>query len=443
MKSNSIYLLGKKDPFSHPSFQRYHQLIEKCAKEGEFLSFESTSDWLSCYQRDAQIIYNKCPILAFRPHSTHHIPRFLQTCYELDIPVTIRCGGTGLAGGCVPSKESVVILTGHLKQIKEYNIEKGKLCIEPGVTVRQINLHVASGGWYFPLLMATDGVAGMAGCLSCNSRGYHQQQQSIFDAVERVLLVDGQGQTLEVPSSLVCGAEGIWGVIIEIEMQLKKRPSHHQEFFYLGTWQDLLSRLPLLRSLHSLVFVIWFQNTFYLGLEGEGWRLQSQAIYLAKHLPGIQSKVIKLPIKTFLPSHQHFMVISSTFHPNQLPDACCWSLEQAHLLQLECLQQVDLLAGSLHLILQTKENLYIFRQSIEKFLILWANFIDHHQAVLVSCHGIGMQMSPYMTPFWTEESQRTLCNITSTFDPKNLFSRERFFPISGKSLEKAKPVLIK
>lgn len=437
--SHSLYLLGQRS--LSPSFQRYYQLIEKCAKEGEFLSFETDSEWLSCYAKDSQSIHSRLPLLVFQPHTVANITPFIQICHQMDIPVTTRGGGTGLAGCCVPSKEGVVLLTSHLKQMRNYDAKRGLINVEPGVTIRQLNRHVKLDGWRFPLAMTSEGVAGIAGSLSCNSRGYHQQQQSIYNAIDHVLLIDGQGQLLEVPSALVCGAEGLWGVIIELKVQLKKIPFQQKEFLYAGSWQDLLTQLPSLRSIHTLTFVTWFQDCFYLGLEGESWRLLSTATYLAKCLPGIQpTEISSLTSKFFIPSRQNFVVISSAFHSHQLPEACAWSLEQAEILQLECLQQADLLAGSLHLILQTEENQYAFTQKIEQFLVLWADFVDRQQGFLTSCHGVGMQMRPYMTPFWTEDSQSVWRNLQRIFDPKNLFGQERFFPAMGKSLEKVRSI---
>jgi FAD/FMN-containing dehydrogenase len=412
--------------------------MERCKREGEFLSFHEVSDWLFCYEKDSQPLYAKMPLLVFRPYTAAHIAPFLQACHQMEIPVTIRCGGTGLSGGCVPSKESVVLLTGHLNQIKDYHRKAGTISIGPGVTVRQLNRYVAADGWFFPLSLATEGTAGIAGCLSCNSRGYHQQQRALYDVIEQVTLIDGQGQVIDVPASLVCGAEALWGVIIELKMRLKKLPSQRHYFSYAGSWHEILIQLPKLRSIHALTSLIWSKDRFYFKLEGDDWRLPSAAAFLARCLPEVTSQSISLEsiCHSFLPSRPNFAVISSSFRTDQLSDACAWSLEQAQSLQLECFQMVDLLAGSLHLILQTAEDLYSFSQKMEQYLVIWADFVDGRQGILGSTHGIGMQMRPYMPPFWTEESQRIWRNLQTIFDPKHLFGKEHFFPALGKSLEK-------
>lgn len=415
--------------------------METCAQQGEFLSFENLSEWLSCYEQDAQALYAKLPLVVFRPFSTAHIAPFLQACDQMDLSVTIRCGGTGLAGGCVPSTEGIILLTGHLKQMRDYDRKKGKICLEPGVTVRQLNSYIEPDHWYFPLSMATEGVAGLAGCLSCQARGYHQQQSALFNAIESVTLVDGQGQILEVPSSLVCGAEGLWGVIIEMQVQLERKFYHQRTFIYQESWQHLLSQLPTLSSLSALTFVIWKEDQFYLKLETEAWRLNSAVAFLLQSLPNLQPCMLPLEkfSHSFLPSQKPFVVISSVFNQaSQLPEACQRSLAQAKHLQINCLQQADILAGSLHLILQSEETLYCFKQKIEQFLVYWADFVERQQGALASCHGVGMQMGPYMPPFWSEETQQIWLNMQVVFDPKRLFGKESFFPPIGKSLEKVR-----
>lgn len=434
--SQTLYLL-REDPFSSLHFERYRQLIEKCQSVGAFLSLDKDADWFCCYERDSQSLHAKLPLLVFRPDEASGIPLFLQACSELNIPVTIRCGGTGLAGSCVPSSESVVLLTQHLRKIKEYDIAKGSVVIEPGVTVRQLNDYVQSGNWTFPLKMASEGVAGMAGCLSSQARGYHQQEQAFFDSVEDVTLVDGQGKIHHVPSFLVCGAEGLWGVIIEIKIRLKKKPPVKQELIYLGSWKELLIQLPKLRSLQALVSMTYLQSCFYLKIEGESWRVPSTVDRLNVWLQEIQpfQGSFEQLMHAFMPSRQSFIALSSVFGSLQLPEACEWSKAEAQELGLECVQQADILAGSLHLILQSQEDKFSFARKAETFLISWINFVDRQRGVLASCHGVGMQMNAYMTPFWTEETQSMWRHLQSAFDPKGLLGKERFFPLPGKSVE--------
>lgn len=428
-----FYLLGRNSAEAHP-LKRCRQLMEMCREEGEFLSFDAAPDQLSCYARDAQMLHSKLPLLVFRPHTLKGIPPFLKQCHILDIPVTVRCGGTGLSGGCVPASEGVVLLTGHLQKIREYDRNQGTLILEPGVTIRQLNCYAEADDWHFPLSMASEGVAGFAGCLSSQARGGHQQQASLYDAIEWAVLADSQGEVLKVPSPLVCGAEGLWGVVLEAKVQLTRKSHQQKHFKIYGSWNDLLAQLPSLRSLHALAYLIKNKEAAYLGLEGEEWRLPGAASFLQKVFPGIE-ETGQSPAHV-IPFRKPFVVFSSSLRVSDLPEASVFAATETHRLDLDCLYTADVLAGGLKLILQSEEDDYSFSQKVEQFMVYWADFVDHQEGMLGSSYGIGMQMRSFMTPFWGEETRSVWQKLKYAFDPKGIFGREIFFPPAGKSLER-------
>lgn len=433
-RMNSLFLLGQR-PSSPLLFERHRRLMELSGNEGEFLSFESDQAFLSCYEKDSQLIHAKLPLLVFRPFTIHHIPPFLRNCHRLEISVAVRCGGTGLAGGCIASAEGVVLATGHLKNIASFDAAKGTLCVEPGVTGRELNRFAAADGWHFPLSMASDGVAGLAGCLSGQARGYHQQQDAVYDSIEWVKIADGEGKVFEVPSSFVCGAEGLWGIILEMKVRLQKICEVSQEYVYRGSWHALFDRLPLLRSIQSLSFIVRSQDAFYLGLKGEAWRMGPAAALLRQYLPEIQP-MAEQSNKTVFPKRGPFVVFSTALDPTQLPEAHQFFNEEARKFQIECSSYSDLLAGSLQLVLHSCDDNYAFARKSEQFFVHWAEFVEKKRGMLGNCHGIGLQMGPFMTPFWNEETVKIWKRMKAVFDPKDLLGREKFFPPQGKSLER-------
>lgn len=435
---HSLYFLGSQG--DSPLLKRYVSLIEQCKEEGDFLSFDSLSDELSCYGRDAQPLYDRFPLLVFRPYAPSNIAPFIRFCHEMDIPVAVRCGGTGLSGGCIPSKEGIILLTGHLKKIKEYDKEKGLLSLEPGVTPRQIHHLVRNDGWYFPLSMSTEGVAGIAGCLNCHARGYHQQHQCLYDGIENVTLVNGFGKVFDVPVPFVCGSEGMWGVIIEIRMALKKLPESTLYFSFQGSWNQILERFSSIRAIHPLKAAVWFNDYFYFKLEGERWRIGSAAASLQKSLPALflSDTSLETISHSFRATKRHFCVISTHLRSDQLQKGAEFAMQLAAECQLDVMKMADLLAGTLHLILESEEALYLFAKKIEDYLVLWTDFVDKEEGIIAGTHGVGMVFCHYMTPFWSEESLRFLRHLQTKMDPKRLFGRETFFPVVGKSLEKVR-----
>lgn len=434
--SQSVYLLGQQAQQS-AFLERYQHLKTQCMHLGEFLSVEDSPEWLSCYERDAQSLQTKWPLLVFRPHTTAHLSPFIHQCHQLKIPVTVRCGGTSLTGGSIASTEGVILLTGHLRRIIHYDPLQGTLSIEPGVTLKQLNRHIETDDWIFPLEIATAGVAGLAGCLSTHARGYHQQEKYLFDTIQSVDLVDGKGQLhRQVPSALVCGAEGLWGIIIAMHLKLKQRLFKKLTFVVQESWENMLAHLPALRTLHTLAFVVWSNLHFYIGLEGEEWRLTHATAFLAKCLKNLTCPSHSLPL--FIATHQPFLMLTTALQTNHLPVAIEWALKQAHELGLECLCQADVLAGSVHFILQAHLEPYEFAQQTQLFLVIWADYVDRYKGKIGSCHGIGRQLAPYMTPFWSEETLLYWQKLQQLFDPSHLLIQDRFFPVVGKSLEKVR-----
>lgn len=433
--NSSVYLLGQSTQ-SSAILERYQYLQAQCSLLGEFLSVEDCPDWLSCYEKDAQPLHTKWPLLVFRPHATTDIAPFMTYCYQLKIPVTVRCGGTSLTGGSIASTAGVILLTNHFKQIQHYDPFQGTLSVEPGVTIKQLHHHIEADDWFFPLEIATAGIAGLASCLSTHARGYHQQEKYFFDVIHSVTLVDGQGTVHhQVPSALVCGAEGLWGVIIEMHLKLKHRLCRKHIFLVQASWEEVLTHLPVLRSLQTLAFIVESHQQFYIGLEGEEWRLTCASAFLAQLFP---HPTLSYALPRFMVTQQLFVMLTSTLTTTQLPHAMQWALNQARELQLECVQQADLLAGSVHFILQADVEPYEFTHQTQKFLVLWTDYLDQCKGKISSCHGIGKQFSPYMPPFWSEETRSHWHTLQSLFDPAGLLSQERFFPVPGKSLEKTR-----
>ena len=436
--SLSVYLLGQKQTLA-PSLKRFQDLKASCLQHGEWLDFDNQSEWLTCYGRDSQNLHDKIPLSVFRPYSIHDISPVLKSCYEKEIAVTTRCGGTGLAGSSVPPNEGLVILTQHLRDIRSVDPKNGIFFAEPGVTLRQLKRKFDNTLWSIPLEMASEGVAGLGGILSANARGYHQQRESPCNWIESVSLVTGNGEVLwDVPSHLVCGMEGLLGVIIELKLHLKKKAEKRVNLVFTEEWGKLKTRLPLLQEMRCVKSLFLHQGVCHMQLEGEPWRVHSSLKSLMSDIKTLHLDPAKGRLKPFIPRHQRFMMISSLMALSVFEDALLFCLEQTEIAELNCQYAADMLTGTLHVIIEGADPLAVFSKKIEQFLVIWVDFLDRIQGQLVAVHGIGLQLGKYLTPFWTEERQRCLRAVQMQFDPKSLFSQHRFFPVMGKRIEKVK-----
>ncbi len=273
-RHSSITFLGK-GLANHPHLSVYQQLVQEFKAYGQFLSSDTDTAWLSCYAQDSQSLHCLLPLLVFQPKTTQIIPSFIQACFDKQVPLAVRCGGTGLTGGCVTSQKGVVLLTGHLRAVISYDPTTGQVVVEPGVTPEQLNRIGLTDGWIFPLEMRTQGCAGLAGCVSTQARGYHQSKNSWIDCLLSVTLTNGQGTTVQVPPELAIGAEGLLGVILQIKIQLQKNPPDKKVVQTTLSFQDVLSVKNQLGRHSALQAILWQEkNTSIWILQGDTWRVQ-------------------------------------------------------------------------------------------------------------------------------------------------------------------------
>ena len=347
----------------------HDQLSQKFLDQGEFFFTESVEG----------------DILTFRPFTLLSISPFIQACQALGLSIRVYCGQTYLVRDkLLPSKE-VILLTGHFRQISWYDQESGRVRIEPGVTPQLLNQTFAQEGWMCPLEMASAGVAGMAGCLSTQAKGYHQTSLSFYRCFSSAKLIDWSGKSCELSAEHLCGTEGNLGVIVELELQLIRKPAKRLAICIKVEWLQILAHLTLLQQTPTLVSLVWSdedKELFYLVLQGEEWRVKAawqciqhlypQAILLRSNWilwidPPQQSLFTKMQVAVPL---KHLMNTMSLLY--QLCDE----------LKLACDLWVNILESSLHFIL-TSSSPELFATQVEEFLKRWSCILEDYQGCIL------------------------------------------------------------
>ena len=73
------------------------------------------------YECDALTAYKCPPLCAVLPANTQEVAAVLKICHELDVPVVPRGSGTSLAGGALPTADSVILGVAKMNQVIETN----------------------------------------------------------------------------------------------------------------------------------------------------------------------------------------------------------------------------------------------------------------------------------------------------------------------------------
>jgi glycolate oxidase len=176
--------------------------------------------------------YRRAPEAVVKPIDTAEVAAIVRLCREKKVPLTVRGGGTGLAGGCVPAPGGIVLSTELLNRVIDADAENCTITVQAGVTLRKLYEEVRRMSLYFPPHPGDEG-AFVGGAVAANAGGARAVK---YGTVRRFVLglqaVLGDGEILDLGGKLIksstgyhladlmIGSEGTLGVITQITLSL-------------------------------------------------------------------------------------------------------------------------------------------------------------------------------------------------------------------------------
>lgn len=184
------------------------------------------------YECDALTAY-KCPPLAVvLPRSTEEVAAAMRVCHELRVPVTPRGAGTSLAGGALPTADSVVIGVMRLREILEIDLVNRFIRVQTGVTNLSVSAELEAEGFFYAPDPSSQLACTIAGNIGMNSGGAHCLKYGVTTnnlLGARLVLPHGEIVDLGGPLlggagldilSLICGSEGQLGLVTEATLRI-------------------------------------------------------------------------------------------------------------------------------------------------------------------------------------------------------------------------------
>ncbi|WP_419659389.1 GlcD5: (S)-2-hydroxy-acid oxidase (glycolate oxidase), delta subunit [Desulfosarcina variabilis str. Montpellier] len=177
------------------------------------------------------------PELVVRPKTVHDIQTLMRLANVHRFPVTPRGGGSGLAGGCLPTCGGVVLLLDGFNQIMEIDRRNLIMRVQPGVISQKVREAAADAGLFYPpdpagMDQSTIGgnAATDAGGPACVKYGTTRDYILGLEAV----LPNGQQIATGVRTrkgvvgydltNLLVGSEGTLGIITSLILKLVPKP---------------------------------------------------------------------------------------------------------------------------------------------------------------------------------------------------------------------------
>jgi glycolate oxidase len=188
------------------------------------------------YECDGLTAY-KCPPLAVvLPASTQEVSNALRICHEMDVPVVPRGAGTSLAGGALPTEDSVILGVAKLTDVLETDYDNRFIRVQTGRTNLSVTGAVEEDGFFYAPDPSSQLACAIAGNIAMNSGGAHCLKYGVTTnnllGVTMVMMdgtitqiggafLDAEGLDL---LGLICGSEGQLGVVTEATLRILHKP---------------------------------------------------------------------------------------------------------------------------------------------------------------------------------------------------------------------------
>ena len=147
------------------------------------------------YSTDASL-YQINPIGVVIPRTKADVQRTVQICYENDVPILPRGGGTSLAGQTV-GQAVIIDFSKYMNQIIEVNVAEHWARVEPGIVLDELNSQLKPYGLMYAPDVATSSRANVGGTIGNNSAGSHSViYGKTIDHVMELELILSNGESI-------------------------------------------------------------------------------------------------------------------------------------------------------------------------------------------------------------------------------------------------------
>jgi glycolate oxidase len=195
---------------------------------------------MRAYECDGLSAYRKTPGLVVLPQNIEQVQAVLRLCHQFEVPVVPRGAGTGLSGGALPHEQGVLLGLSRLNRIIEIDPLNRCAVVQPGVRNLALSEAAKPYGFYYAPDPSSQIACTIGGNVAENSGGVHCLKYGL--TVHNVIglkivtmqgeILDIGGKALDAPGydllAVLCGSEGLLGVVIEVTVRLLPLPERAQ-----------------------------------------------------------------------------------------------------------------------------------------------------------------------------------------------------------------------
>jgi glycolate oxidase subunit GlcD len=171
------------------------------------------------------------------PSSAQEVADVVRWCYEHDVPIVPRGGGTGLVGGAVPVLGGVVCSLERMRRVRELEPGLWRMLPEAGVRTRDVQRLARENGLMFAPDPGASEQSQIGGNVATNAGGPHALKYGVTGSwVSGLEVVLAPGELVQLGGwagkdvagydlkSLLIGSEGTLGLITAVRLRLLPAP---------------------------------------------------------------------------------------------------------------------------------------------------------------------------------------------------------------------------
>lgn len=206
---------------------------------------------LAAYESDGLTAFRATPLAVVMPQSADEVIALVRFCHEEKLPFVARGSGTSLSGGSLPVPGGIVIALNRLNRLLRLDPAQRTAVVEPGVINTQVSEAAAAHGLHYAPDPSSQSICTIGGNVAFNSGGAHCLKYGMTSnhvlGIKAVLasgeVVEWGGASRENTGPDWCGLftgnEGLFGIALEITLQLLPKPEcYHTVLAGYGTLEE-------------------------------------------------------------------------------------------------------------------------------------------------------------------------------------------------------------
>lgn len=187
------------------------------------------------YEYDASFDIHQ-PTVVVWPTTTDQVVGIVAVANRFGLPIVPRGAGTGIAGGSIPTRGGIVVVTTRMNRLLSVDYRNRRAVVEPGFVNLDLSTITQRHGYLFAPDPASQKISTIGGNVATNAGGVHclawgattQHILGLEVVTPTGAVIETGAAAVDQPgydlTGLLTGSEGTLGIVTKITVRLMRTP---------------------------------------------------------------------------------------------------------------------------------------------------------------------------------------------------------------------------